>query len=71
MTEWTGTDVAFDISRKDDKTEIRFTRIGLVPDFECFDSCSSAWGFYVNSSLRNLITTGEGQPNETEAGDEG
>ena len=29
-----------------------------------FDSCSSAWGFYITSSLRNLITTGKGQPND-------
>jgi hypothetical protein len=62
-TEWTGTDIVFDISAKDGKTEVRFTHVGLVPEFECFDSCSSAWGFYVNSSLRALITTGLGPPN--------
>ncbi len=23
--------------------------------------CSTAWGFYINTSLRNLITSGAGQ----------
>ena len=58
-TEWTGTDIAFDISRNGDKTEVRFTHIGLVPEHECFDDCSNAWGFYVGGNLRNLIATGE------------
>jgi hypothetical protein len=64
--EWTGTDVVFDISEKAGKTEVRFTHVGLVPAYECFDSCSSAWGFYINSSLRDLITTGKGEPNPKE-----
>jgi len=62
-TEWTGTDITFDISQHGSETEMRFTHLGLVPEFECFESCSSAWGFYINSSLRNLITTGKGEPN--------
>ena len=63
-TEWSGTEVVFDITRKDDKTELRFTHVGLVPEFECYGDCSGAWGFYINDSLRSLITTGKGQPNE-------
>ena len=58
--EWTGTQITFEISVKDGQTEVRFAHQGLVPEFECFDSCSSAWGFYVNGSLRRLITTGQG-----------
>jgi hypothetical protein len=63
--EWNGTEITFDISEKDDKTEVRFTHVGLVPNYECFGECSNAWGFYVNSSLRSLITTGVGHPNPT------
>jgi len=62
-SEWTGTKVIFDISQKDDKTQIRFTHQGLVPAYECFDICSNAWSQYINESLRNLITTGKGKPN--------
>ena len=62
-TEWKGTDIAFEISRKGGKTEIRFTHVGLVPEYECYDACSEGWGFYINTSLRDLITTGKGQPN--------
>ncbi len=65
-TEWNGTDIVFEIERKEDKTELRFTHVGLVPAFECYGGCSGAWGFYVNDSLRGLIATGKGQPNQTE-----
>ena len=58
--EWTGTHITFEISRKEGQTELRFSHLGLVPEFECFDSCSNAWGFYINGSLQRLITTGEG-----------
>lgn len=64
--EWNGTDVIFDIARKGKKTELHFTHVGLVPSIECYEGCSGAWGFYINDSLRKLITTGKGEPNEKE-----
>ena len=63
-TEWNGTDIVFEITKKGGKTELRFTHVGLVPAFECYGDCSGAWGFYINDSLRSLITTGKGQPNK-------
>jgi hypothetical protein len=68
--EWVGTDVTFEITPKGPETELRFTHRGLVPDFECFEACSSAWGFYVNGSLKRLITSGEGEPNPEEGADD-
>jgi hypothetical protein len=65
-TEWTGTEITFEISRKGAQTEVRFTHRGLVPDMECFSGCSNAWGSYVNGSLKSLITTGKGRPNQKE-----
>ncbi|GCE06712.1 SRPBCC family protein [Dictyobacter aurantiacus] len=65
-SEWTGTDVVFKIARKDDKTEVHFTHIGLVPAYECYDVCSNAWGSYITGSLRDLIATGKGHPNPIE-----
>ncbi|HVH31466.1 MAG TPA: SRPBCC domain-containing protein [bacterium] len=62
-TEWNGTRITFEVSKKGDQTEIHFTHLGLVPEFECFDACSNAWGSYIRGSLRSLITTGKGQPN--------
>jgi len=62
-SEWKGTKISFDISKKDNKTQLRFTHLGLVPEYECFDICSNAWGQYIQHSLRNLITIGKGQPN--------
>jgi hypothetical protein len=69
-SEWDGTDIVFEIASKrdqsGDKTEIRFTHVGLVPTIECYDGCSGAWGFYVNESLRDFIAKGNGQPNPDE-----
>lgn len=55
--------VIFDISKKGDKTEVRLTHQGLVPDYECYDICSDGWGTAINGSLRSLVTTGKGHPN--------
>ncbi len=60
--EWIGTEIIFDISKKDNKTEVRFTHAGLVPQFECFDRCSNAWTMLINKNLKNYIMTGEDQP---------
>jgi hypothetical protein len=61
--EWTGTEVTFEVAPQGERTEVRFTHLGLVPAFECYEKCSSAWSFYINNSLRQLITTGRGAPN--------
>ncbi len=65
-TEWNGTDIVFEVARKSNQTELRFTHIGLVPAIQCYGDCSGAWGFYINESLRSLITIGKGQPDPKE-----
>ncbi len=65
--EWTGTDLVFEIARRGDKTEVKFTHVGLVPEYECYSACSDGWSTYINGSLKDLITTGKGQPNAGEA----
>jgi hypothetical protein len=62
-TEWNGTEVVFEVGKKAEQTEVRFSHVGLVPEYECYDACSNAWGFYINRSLRDLITKGKGDPN--------
>lgn len=65
--EWTGTKIIFEISEKNNKTEVRFTHLGLVPQYECFDSCSNAWTDIIRNGLRSLITTGKGHATLEEA----
>ena len=64
-SEWTGTKIIFEISKKDSKTQIHFTHLGLVPEYECYDICKMHGHNYIQESLMNLITTGKGQPNAT------
>ncbi len=60
--EWKGTDIVFEIAKKGGKTEVRFTHRGLIPDFQCHEACSNAWGLLVGGNLRNYIRTGKSQP---------
>ena len=62
-SEWVGNKIIFEITEKDNQTQLQFTQQGLTPEYECFNICRDAWSTYINSSLYNLITTGTGQPN--------
>ena len=55
-----GTKISFEISEQDNKTQLRFTHLGLVPEIECFDSCSNSWSQLIQQGLFSLITTGKG-----------
>ena len=68
-SEWKGTQINFEISKKGIQTEVRFTHLGLVPQYECYGVCSNAWGTYIKGSLKSLITKGKGQPNKKERGE--
>ncbi|MEP6728924.1 MAG: SRPBCC domain-containing protein [Bacteroidota bacterium] len=57
--EWTDTKMSFEITEQDNKTQLRFTHLGLVPGIECFDSCSNSWTQLIQQSLFSLITTGK------------
>ena len=61
INEWTGTKISFEITEKEGKTELSFSHIGLVPEIECFEACSSAWTQLVRQGLFSLITTGNGE----------
>ena len=54
--EWKGTKISFEISREKNKTKIVFTHIGLVPEFECYDSCAPAWTQYMQERLVDVIS---------------
>lgn len=68
-TEWLGNEVIFEISKDENKTKLTFTQRGLVPQYECYEICNNAWNGYVNFSLKSLIETGKGQPNQKEFND--
>lgn len=64
--EWTGTEISFEITKAEGKTQLNFTHIGLVPESECYNDCFKGWNYFLHHSLFNLITTGTGQPHRQE-----
>lgn len=61
-TEWVGTTIRFEIAEKGTQRQIHFMHQGLIPELDCFDACSNAWGQYIQGSLLNLVMAGKGQP---------
>jgi hypothetical protein len=61
-SEWTGTTITFDIVARGQTTELIFTHAGLVPEVECYESCTDAWGLLIGGALKTLIETGRSIP---------
>ena len=53
--EWNGTKLSFEISPELSKTRIKFTHVGLVPEFECYDACAPAWTQYIQERLTAVL----------------
>ena len=52
--EWAGTKIRFDIEQESNRTKITFTHQGLIPQIECYGSCSSAWTQYLQNLKEHL-----------------
>jgi hypothetical protein len=65
--EWLGTTMEFDIAEAEAEpeagagTELRFRHAGLTARLDCFDSCVTAWTYFL-SSIEAVATTGTGTP---------
>jgi hypothetical protein len=60
--EWTNTRLVFELTSDADKTVIRFTHEGLLPEMECFARVSAAWNTLIKEWLYAFITTGTPRP---------
>jgi|SRR6516225_146803 hypothetical protein len=61
-TEWNNTQIVWDVSHKDGRTNVRMTHVGLIPGVECYENCEKGWNFYLGESLRKLLTENTGRP---------
>ena len=58
--EWTDTKIIFEIAVEVNKTLLRFTHDGLVPEKECYERCAlEGWNIVIKDWLFNFITEGK------------
>ena len=58
--EWTNTKLIFEIAVEGDKTLLRFTHEGLIPEKECYERCAhEGWELVIKDWLFNFINTGK------------
>ncbi len=60
--EWKNSEIYFELSEHDNKTQVNFIHIGLEPDLECYHDCVKGWNYYLKESLFKLLTEGKGTP---------
>src|SRR6201985_296884 len=53
-TEWTDTQICFEIFKKENKTQLHFTHVGLTPESECYKDCFKGWNYFLQQSLLNF-----------------
>ena len=61
-SEWAGTKIVWEIKQEKNEVSIDMAHIGLVPEIECFTSCTRGWNFLMQESLLKYLTEGKGLP---------
>jgi len=59
--EWINTCIIWDILPTSNGTSLTITHIGLTPEIECYELCTSGWQSFLYS-LDKFLTTGVGTP---------
>jgi len=54
--EWVGTQVVWELVEEGNGTvKVSMAHQGLIPNFTCFDVCSSAWDHFITGSLKSYL----------------
>ena len=62
LREWPGTRITFNVTPTlSGGSLLKLEHIGLNPQLECFESCSSGWEYFM-ASLKQYVETGKGTP---------
>lgn len=57
--EWTNTKIIFEIKTDGDTTQLRFTHEGLVPEKECYETCTvNGWELVIREWLFHFLEEG-------------
>jgi uncharacterized protein YndB with AHSA1/START domain len=59
--EWVGTNLAFDLTYKDNETVVMFSHADWRNPSEFMAHCSARWAYFL-LSLKSLVETGKGTP---------
>jgi uncharacterized protein YndB with AHSA1/START domain len=62
QAEWVGTKILWEVTPQQEGVEVKMTHAGLVPELECFETCSHGWQYLMHESLSKLLNEGKGHP---------
>jgi len=56
--EWVGTRLYWEIQQQDsNEVEVTLFHEGLIPEFICYDVCSTTWDHYLSAELKSFLET--------------
>jgi hypothetical protein len=60
--EWLNTELVWNFKKNGGDVEVSLLHNGLTPELNCYDICESGWNFFIATSLKNYLETGQGNP---------
>ena len=60
--EWLDTELVWTFRKNGDELEVSFVHKGLTPELNCYNICESGWNYFISTSLKNYLETGQGNP---------